>query len=196
MSALPRVRPALHSQSRSEPYQSPVAGGVLPSAFLVLLSIIQGEALRLSNYESPSSPAFAAQSSLFLLNAGVPVRIAEMCLAEPASTLLAVLSGQNHARLIPERNTLAEYRAWLALFLARCFSSTDVIAETQTLLTLLRCRHLEGRPSLLDVLVFAVRTLDPSSHSQGVRIFENSFSQARQRKSCRGMASSPSKKRS
>jgi hypothetical protein len=80
-----------------------------------------------------------------------------MCLAEPATTLLAVLGGRNHARLIPERNALAEYR-----FLAWRFSSADVIAETQTLLTLLRGHHVEGCPPLLNVLAFAVRTDDPA----------------------------------
>ena len=81
-----------------------------------------------------------------------------MCLAEPATTLLAVLGGRNHARLIPERNALAEYRARLTLFLAWRFSGADVIAETQTLLTLLRGHRVEGCPPLLNVLAFAVRT--------------------------------------
>src|SRR6516225_11297100 len=162
LSAFPRVRLALRSQSQSEPHQSPVADGVPPSAFLDLPSIVQEAALRLSNYESPSFPAFAARSALYILNAGVPVRIAKMCLAEPATTLLAVLSGRNHARLIPERNALAEYRPWLALFLAWSFSSTDVIAETQTLLTLLRGYRVEGCSPLLNVLAFAVRTDGPA----------------------------------
>ena len=85
-----------------------------------------------------------------------------MCLAEPATTLLAVLGGRNHARLIPERNALAEYRARLTLFLPRRFSSADVIAETQTLLTLLRGDRVEGCPPLLNVPAFAVRTDDPA----------------------------------
>ena len=85
-----------------------------------------------------------------------------MCLAEPATTLLAVLGGRNHARLIPERNALAEYRARLTLFLAWSFSSADVIAETQTLLTLLRGDRVEGCPPLLNVPAFAVRTDDPA----------------------------------
>src|SRR5215831_6511347 len=124
--------------------------------------IVQGAALRLSKYESPSSPAFAAHSSLCILNAGVPVRIAKMRLAEPATTLLAVLGGRNHARLIPERNALAEYRARLTLFLAWRFLSADVIAETQTLLTLLRGDRVKGCPPLLNVPAFAVRTDDPA----------------------------------
>ena len=160
LSAFPRVRLALRSQSQSEPHQSPVADGVPPSAFLDLPSIVQGAALRLSNYESPSFPAFAAHASLYILNAGVPVRIAKMCLAEPATTLLAVLSGRNHARLTPERNALAEYRARLTFFLR--FWSADVIAETQTLLTLLRGDRVEGCPPLLNVLAFAVWTDDPA----------------------------------
>jgi len=85
-----------------------------------------------------------------------------MCLAEPATTLLAVLGGRNHARLIPERNALAEYRARLTLFLPRRFSSADVIAETQTLLTLLRGDRVEGGPPLLNVPAFAVGTDDPA----------------------------------
>jgi len=85
-----------------------------------------------------------------------------MCLAEPATTLLAVLDGRNHARLIPGRNALAEYRARLTLFLAWRFLSADVIAETQTLLTLLRSNRVEGCPPLLNVLAFAVWTDDPA----------------------------------
>jgi len=85
-----------------------------------------------------------------------------MCLAEPATTLLAVLGGRNHARFIPERNALAEYRARLTLFPAWSFSSADVIAETQTLLTLLRGDRVEGCPPLLNVPAFAVRTDDPA----------------------------------
>ena len=85
-----------------------------------------------------------------------------MRLAEPATTLLAVLGGRNHARLIPERNALAEYRARLALFLPWRFWSADVIVETQTLLTLLRGDRVEGCPPLLNVLAFAVRTGDPA----------------------------------
>ena len=84
-----------------------------------------------------------------------------MCLAEPATTLLAVLSGRNHARLIPERNALAEYRARLTFFLPWRFWSADVI-ETQILLTLLRGDRVEGCPPLLNVLAFAVRTDDPA----------------------------------
>ena len=118
--------------------------------------------MRLSNYESSSFPAFAVHASLYILNAGVPVRIAKMCLAEPATTLLAVLDGRNHARLIPGRNALAEYRAQLTLFLAWRFLSADVIAETQTLLTLLRGDRVKGCPPLLNVPAFAVRTDDPA----------------------------------
>ena len=63
---------------------------------------------------------------------------------------------------IPERNALAEYRARLTLFPAWSFSSADVIAETQTLLTLLRGDRVEGCPPLLNVPAFAVRTDDPA----------------------------------
>jgi hypothetical protein len=61
----------------------------------------------------------------------MPVRIAEVCLAEPAITLFAILGGDNHARLIPGRNALAEYAARLTFFFAWSFSSADVIPETQ-----------------------------------------------------------------
>ena len=84
-----------------------------------------------------------------------------MCLAEPATTLLAVLGGRNHARLIPERNALAEYRARLTFFLPWRFWSADVI-EAQTLLTLLRGDRVEGCPPLLNVPAFAVWTDDPA----------------------------------
>ena len=43
----------------------------------------------------------------------MPVRIPEVCLAEPAVTQFAILGGRNHARLIPERNAWAEYRGRL-----------------------------------------------------------------------------------
>jgi hypothetical protein len=59
------------------------------------------------------------------------VRIAEVCLAELAIIPFAILDGDNHARLIPGRNALAEYRARLTFFFAWSFSSADVIPETQ-----------------------------------------------------------------
>jgi len=68
---------------------------------------------------------------LFFLCAGMPVRIAEVCLAEPAITPFAILGGDNHARLIPGRNALAEYAARLTFFFAWRFSSADVIPEAQ-----------------------------------------------------------------
>jgi len=96
---------------------------------------------------------------------------------EPATALLAVLSGWNHARLIPERNALAECRAWLALFLAWSFSSTDMSADTQTVLTLHRCHYVEGCP-LPDVPACALRTDHPTLFAlRSVGIFENSFLQ-------------------
>jgi hypothetical protein len=61
----------------------------------------------------------------------MPVRVAEVCLAEPAITPFAILRGDNHARLIPGRNALAEYAARLVFFFAWSFSSADVIPETQ-----------------------------------------------------------------
>jgi hypothetical protein len=61
----------------------------------------------------------------------MPVRIAEVCLAEPTITPFAILGGDNHARLIPERNDLAEYAAPLTFFFAWSFSSADVIPEAQ-----------------------------------------------------------------
>ena len=128
--------------------------------------------MRFSNYESASVPAFVAHSSLYLLNAGVPVRIAEMRLAEPATTLLAVLGGRNHARFIPERNALAEYRARL------------------------RGDRVEGCHLCSTFLLLECgQTIPPFSYFESAMIFENSLSQARQRKSYRGMTSYPSKMR-
>ena len=149
--------------------------------------------MRPSSCGLSSSPAFAAHASLLLLNAGVPVRIAEMCLAEPATTLLAVLGGRNHARLIPERNALAEYRARLTFFLPWCFWSADVIAETQTLLTLLRGDRVEGCPPLLNVLAFAVWTDDPALLVlRKCQDFREFFFAGATKNSYRGMTSSPS----
>jgi len=51
---------------------------------------------------------FRSHASLLFLCAGMPVRIAEVCLAEPAITPFAIFGGDNHARLIPGRNVLAE----------------------------------------------------------------------------------------
>jgi len=61
----------------------------------------------------------------------MPVRIAEVCLAEPAITPFTILDGDHHARLIPGRDALAEYPARLAFFFAWNFSSADVIPEAQ-----------------------------------------------------------------
>jgi hypothetical protein len=61
----------------------------------------------------------------------MPVRIAEVALAEPAITPFAKLGGDNHARLIPGRNALAEYSARLIFFFAWSFSISDVIPEAQ-----------------------------------------------------------------
>jgi hypothetical protein len=61
----------------------------------------------------------------------MPVRIAEVCLAKPAFTPFAILGGDNHARLIPGRNALAEYPARLIFFFAWSYSSADVIPEAQ-----------------------------------------------------------------
>jgi hypothetical protein len=61
----------------------------------------------------------------------MPICIAEVCLAEPAITPFAILGGDNHARLIPGRNALAEYSARLTFFFAWSFSSADVIPEVQ-----------------------------------------------------------------
>jgi hypothetical protein len=61
----------------------------------------------------------------------MPVRIAEVHLAEPAITLFAILGGDNHARLIPGRNALAEYPARLTYFFAGSFSIADVLPEAQ-----------------------------------------------------------------
>src|SRR5262250_2376292 len=44
----------------------------------------------------------------------MPARIPGVCWAEPAVTRFALLGGMNHARLIPERNALAEYRGRLS----------------------------------------------------------------------------------
>ena len=80
----------------------------------------------------------------------MPVWIAEVCLAEPAITALAILGGDHHARPIPGRNPLAEYSARLALFFARSFSlSSDVVPEVKPYLTLLRGHRVEGCPPLL-----------------------------------------------
>jgi hypothetical protein len=61
----------------------------------------------------------------------MPVRIAEVCLAEPAITPFAILGGDNHARLIPGRNALAEYAARLTFFFGWNFSNADVILGAQ-----------------------------------------------------------------
>src|SRR5437879_8259951 len=61
----------------------------------------------------------------------MPVGIPEVCLAEPAITPFAILGGDNHARLIPGRNALAEYPARITLFFAWSFSCADVIPEAQ-----------------------------------------------------------------
>src|SRR5438445_4168185 len=50
----------------------------------------------------------SSYSGLPFLCAGMPVRIPEMRLAEPAVTPFAILGGRNHARLIPERNAWAD----------------------------------------------------------------------------------------
>jgi len=91
------------------------------------------------------------------LCAGMPVRIAEVRLAEPAITPFAILAGDNHARLIPRRKSLAEYRARLTFFFAWSFSSADVMPRGSTLLALLRGHCIEGCPALLYVLAFALR---------------------------------------
>src|SRR5215831_8694097 len=48
----------------------------------------------------------------------MPVRIPEVCLAEPAVTPFAILGGTNHTRPITAhpRNAVAEYRAPLTFF--------------------------------------------------------------------------------
>jgi hypothetical protein len=61
----------------------------------------------------------------------MPVRIAEMRLAEPAITPFAILGGDNQARLIPGRNALAEYPARRTFSFAWSFSTADVIPEAQ-----------------------------------------------------------------
>ena len=61
----------------------------------------------------------------------MPVRIAEVCLAEPAITPFAILGGDNHARLAPGRNAQAEYPARLIFFFAWSFSSADAIPKAQ-----------------------------------------------------------------
>jgi len=68
-------------------------------------------------------------ASFLFLYAGVPVRIAEVCLAEPARTPFAILDGRHHARLIPGRNALAEYPARLAFFFAWRFSGADGVSK-------------------------------------------------------------------
>jgi len=68
---------------------------------------------------------------LLFLNAGMPVLIAEVCLAEPAITPFTILGGDHHARFVRGRNTLAEYPARLTFFFGWNFSCADVIPETQ-----------------------------------------------------------------
>src|SRR2546425_8379559 len=65
----------------------------------------------------------SSYSGLPFLCAGMPVRIPEVRLAEPAVTPFAILGGRNHARLIPERNALAEYRGRLTFL----FSHEDAL---------------------------------------------------------------------
>src|SRR5438105_6492531 len=85
----------------------------------------------LTRHPSASCAAFALYASVLFRCAGMPVRIAEVCLAEPAITPFAILGGDNHARLIPGRNALAEYPARLIFSFAWSFSSADVIPDTQ-----------------------------------------------------------------
>jgi len=61
----------------------------------------------------------------------MPVRIAEVRLAEPAITPFAILGGDNHARLVAGRNALAEYPARLTFVFAWSFSGGDVIPVAQ-----------------------------------------------------------------
>jgi len=62
----------------------------------------------------------------------------------------------------PREKRPGRYRARLTFFLPWRFWSADVIAETQTLLTLLRGDRVEGCPPLLNVPAFAVWTDDPA----------------------------------
>ena len=112
-----------------------------------------------STSESSLSTAFASHASLLFLCAGMPVRIPEVCLAEPAVASFAIPNGGNHARLIPERHALAEYPARLTFFFPWSFLSPHSrLSRRLTLLALPRSHCKEGCPPLLHVLAFAVRT--------------------------------------
>src|SRR5260370_40756047 len=114
----------------------------------------------------------------------MPVRIAEVCLAETAITPFAMLGGDNHVRLIPRRNALAEYPARLSFFFAWSFSSADVIPEAHLTNSSSRSPHRRLPTAALRPCCYSTdgQTMPPFSCSEIVRILENSFLQARQKK--------------
>ncbi len=104
---------------------------ILNSNGICVLAGIGGAGSHAGQWARLGGSLKALVASLLFLCAGMPVRIAEVALAEPAITPFAILGGDNHARLIPGRNALAEYPARLTFFFAWSFPSADVIPGTQ-----------------------------------------------------------------
>src|SRR6266446_4713021 len=135
---------------------------------------------------SASSAAFALHASLLFRCAGMPVRIAEVCLAEPAITPFAILGGDNHARLVPGRNALAEYPARLIFFFACSFSSADAIPESQ--LTNSSSRSLRKRlpTAALHLCFCSVGRRFRPSHAPKLSGLSRTLSCRPDRKNCSG----------
>lgn len=96
--------------------------GILPFLFLIVSS----------SQDEPNIWLRLARVVAFFLWTRMAIRIAEVCLAEPAIAELATLGSDNQPRLIPGRNPLAEYPARLILlFGSRFSSSADVIPKVQ-----------------------------------------------------------------
>src|SRR5712664_3536373 len=136
---------------------------------------------------SASSAAFALHASLLFRCAGMPVRIAEVCLAEPAITPFAILGGDNHARLIPGRNALAEYPARLTFFLAWSFSRADVmIPEAQLTSSSSRSPHRRLPTAALRPCSYSADRRSCSSHALKLSGFLRTLSCSPDRENCIG----------
>ena len=114
----------------------------------------------------------------------MPVRIAEVCLAEPAITPFAILGGDNPARLIPRRNALAEYPARLSFFFAWSFSSADVIPEAHLTNSSSRSPHRRLPTAALRPCSYSADRRCRPSHAQKSSGFLRTLSCRPDRKNC------------
>src|SRR5712664_642620 len=116
----------------------------------------------------------------------MPVRIAEVCLAEPAITPFAILGGDNHARLIPGRNALTEYPARLTFFFAWSFSSADVIPEAQLTSSSSRSPHRKLPTAALRPCFCSAGRQSCPSHAPRLSGFSRTLSCRPDRDNCTG----------